>query len=418
MAKLAELFETEIPAGRSQLQESHTSLLKVASFCEENYLQAENKTAALAETKQYATQSLASVAYQINTLATSMLQMLDLQGVQLADMESSTNHLARNVSVHKEKVSRREIGVLTANKHCPHTHKIVAPANPEQPIKYKSAPIDYGLLDDIGHGMKISDPAKADTFRKRKESQSLPSPGPVPDNFPVFNPDERPPNSPLEVDLYATVRKTGTPQGSPKSVRQYRSQKSVPVGGHPSPPPPPPPDPDMPPPPHPMPPAPDSSLPPAMAPPPMAPPPPALLATKVADDEKKKQEKDVTPRMVNPPPPPPDMMVLPPDEAASSFPPPPPMDDIPYPANMGIGDDEMPLPPEFVQTSDVDQSAPADYIEKVIALYGYEKNLEDELTFQEDDIIYVLKKNPNGWFEGVLNGVTGLFPGNYVQAVP
>ena len=58
-------------------------------------MQAANKADALAETKHYATQSLASVAYQINTLATSMLQMLDLQGVQLADMESSINHIAR-----------------------------------------------------------------------------------------------------------------------------------------------------------------------------------------------------------------------------------------------------------------------------------------------------------------------------------
>ena len=54
----------------------------------------------------------------------------------------------------------------------------------------------------------------------------------------------------------------------------------------------------------------------------------------------------------------------------------------------------------------------------VIAIYGYEKNYDDELSFREDDIIYVLRKDPNGWFEGVLNGVTGLFPGNYVQAVP
>ena len=40
------------------------------------------------------------------------------------------------------------------------------------------------------------------------------------------------------------------------------------------------------------------------------------------------------------------------------------------------------------------------------------------MTFQEDDIIYVLKKNPDGWFEGVYNGVKGLFPDNYVESIP
>jgi hypothetical protein len=29
-----------------------------------------------------------------------------------------------------------------------------------------------------------------------------------------------------------------------------------------------------------------------------------------------------------------------------------------------------------------------------------------------------LKKNSDGWYEGVMNGMTGLFPGNYVEAAP
>ena len=67
----------------------------------------ENKKAALEETKNYTTQSLASVAYQINTLAYNYLQLLDLQAQQLGEMESQMNHIAQTVSIHKEKVARR-----------------------------------------------------------------------------------------------------------------------------------------------------------------------------------------------------------------------------------------------------------------------------------------------------------------------
>ena len=37
------------------------------------------------------------------------------------------------------------------------------------------------------------------------------------------------------------------------------------------------------------------------------------------------------------------------------------------------------------------------------------------LFVQEGQIIYVLKKNDDGWWEGVMGGITGLFPGNYVE---
>ena len=53
----------------------------------------------------------------------------------------------------------------------------------------------------------------------------------------------------------------------------------------------------------------------------------------------------------------------------------------------------------------------------VVAIYDYSKDKDDELTFMEGAIIYVIKKNDDGWFEGVSNGVTGLFPGNYVESI-
>uniref|UniRef100_A0A3Q2SR68 Abl-interactor 1a n=1 Tax=Fundulus heteroclitus TaxID=8078 RepID=A0A3Q2SR68_FUNHE len=116
--------------------------------------QAQDKRKALEETKAYTTQSLASVAYQINALANNVLQLLDIQASQLRRMESSINHISQTVDIHKEKVARREIGILTTNKNTARTHKIIAPSNMERPVRYIRKPIDYNVLDDVGHGVK------------------------------------------------------------------------------------------------------------------------------------------------------------------------------------------------------------------------------------------------------------------------
>nr|ARD08885.1 Abl interactor 2b [Ictalurus furcatus] len=156
MAELQMLLEEEIPAGRGALLDSYANLERVAEYCESNYIQSPDKQRALEETKSYTTQSLASVAYLINTLANNVLQMLDIQASQLRRMESSINHISQTVDIHKEKVARREIGILTTNKNTSRTHKIIAPANPERPVRYIRKPIDYSLLDDVGHGVKVN----------------------------------------------------------------------------------------------------------------------------------------------------------------------------------------------------------------------------------------------------------------------
>jgi hypothetical protein len=43
------------------------------------------------------------------------------------------NHISQTVDIHKEKVARREIGVLTTNKSITRQYKIIAPASPERP---------------------------------------------------------------------------------------------------------------------------------------------------------------------------------------------------------------------------------------------------------------------------------------------
>lgn len=39
----------------------------------------------------------------------------------------------------------------------------------------------------------------------------------------------------------------------------------------------------------------------------------------------------------------------------------------------------------------------------------------DDLTFWEDDILYIISKGPNGWWIGELDGKVGRIPSNYVE---
>ncbi|KAL0599465.1 Abl interactor 1 [Plecturocebus cupreus] len=154
MAELPVVLEEGIPSGKRALIESYR------------------------QTKAYTTQSLASVAYQINALANDALQLLDTQASPLRRMESSINRISQTVDIYKEKVARREIGILTTN-HASRTHKIIAPANTECPVRYIRKAIDYTVLDDVGHGVKpgSNQPARTGTLlRTNLPTQKLPSP--------------------------------------------------------------------------------------------------------------------------------------------------------------------------------------------------------------------------------------------------
>uniref|UniRef100_A0A3Q3X6U5 SH3 domain-containing protein n=1 Tax=Mola mola TaxID=94237 RepID=A0A3Q3X6U5_MOLML len=91
--------------------------------------------------------------------------------------------------------------------------------------------------------------------------------------------------------------------------------------------------------------------------------------------------------------------------------PPPPPPHLLKPVEEGHGEDNDPYAEEDPPW------APRNHLEKVVAIYDYTADKEDELSFQEGAIIYVMKKNEDGWFEGVMNGATGLFPGNYVESI-
>ncbi|XP_071397917.1 abl interactor 1a isoform X22 [Centroberyx affinis] len=424
MAELQMLLEEEIPAGKRALVESYQNLTRVADYCENNYVQAQDKRKALEETKAYTTQSLASVAYQINALANNVLQLLDIQASQLRRMESSINHISQTVDIHKEKVARREIGILTTNKNTARTHKIIAPANMERPVRYIRKPIDYTVLDDVGHGVKVSALSlflPGTLSRTNPPTQKPPSPpmsgrgtlggssggsssrensGSSGIGIPIAVPTPSIPNSgPGEPAQFGTISRqisrhnpsnssvsmvsaTGTYRRAPSVTSQFSLQQQL-NGGTPG--------------------YGQNSM--SIAPPP--PPMPQLTPQIPLTGFVARMQESIADTPTPPPPPPPDD--LPMFDDSPPPPPPPPVDYEEEDAAVVHYNDPY---------ADGDpQWAPKNYIEKVVAIYDYAKDKDDELSFMEGAIIYIIKKNDDGWYEGVCNGVTGLFPGNYVESI-
>ncbi|XP_074196793.1 abl interactor 2 isoform X30 [Rhinolophus sinicus] len=414
MAELQMLLEEEIPGGRRALFDSYTNLERVADYCENNYIQ--------------------------------------------------------TVDIHKEKVARREIGILTTNKNTSRTHKIIAPANLERPVRYIRKPIDYTILDDIGHGVKVStqNMKMGGLPRTTPPTQKPPSPpmsgkgtlgrhSPyrtlepvrppvVPNDYvpsPTRNmaPSQQSPVRTASVNQRnRTYSSSGSSGGSHPSSRSSSRENSgsgsvgVPIAV-------PTPSPPSVFPGHPVqfysmnrpasrhtPPTIGGSL-------PYRRPPSITSQTSLQNQMNGGPFYSQNPVSLAPPPPsvlqgtpqlPLMGFVARVQENISDAPPPPP------PVEEPVFDESPPPPPppedyEEEEAAVVEYSdpyaeedppwAPRSYLEKVVAIYDYTKDKEDELSFQEGAIIYVIKKNDDGWYEGVMNGVTGLFPGNYVESI-
>nr|XP_006110279.1 abl interactor 2 isoform X3 [Pelodiscus sinensis] len=402
--------------------------------------------------------------------------MLDIQASQLRRMESSINHISQTVDIHKEKVARREIGILTTNKNTSRTHKIIAPANLERPVRYIRKPIDYTILDDIGHGVKWLLRFKVSTQnmkmgglpRTTPPTQKPPSPpmsgkgtigrhSPyrtlepvrppvVPNDYvpsPTRNmaPSQQSPVRTASVNQRnRTYSSSGSSGGSHPSSRSSSRENSgsgsvgVPIAV-------PTPSPPSVYPGHPVqfysmnrpasrhtPPTIGGSLPYRR---------PPSITSQTSLQNQMNGGPFYSQNPVSLAPPPPSILQVTPQlplmgfvarvqENISDTPPPPPPVDEP------VFDESPPPPPppedyEEEEAAVVEYSdpyaeedppwAPRTYLEKVVAIYDYTKDKEDELSFQEGAIIYVIKKNDDGWYEGVMNGVTGLFPGNYVESI-
>ncbi|XP_051642844.1 abl interactor 2 isoform X17 [Pseudopipra pipra] len=442
MAELQMLLEEEIPGGRRALFDSYTNLERVAEYCETNYIQSADKQRALEETKAYTTQSLASVAYLINTLANNVLQMLDIQASQLRRMESSINHISQ-VSTQNMKMgglprttpptqkppSPPMSGKGTIGRHSPYRTL--------EPVRPPVVPNDYVPSPTRNMAPSQQSPVRTASVNQRNRTYS--SSGSSGGSHPSSRSSSRENSGSGSVGVPIAV-----PTPSPPSVYPAPAGSAgtspLPATSAPAPTPPAP--------------APSSAAPDAAAAAgaqPLAdgftsPTPPAVSSTPstghpVQFYSMNRPASRHTPPTIGGSLPyrrPPSITsqtslqnqmnggpFYNQNPVSDTPPPPPPVDEAVF--------DESPPPPpppedyEEEEAAVVEYSdpyaeedppwAPRTYLEKVVAIYDYTKDKEDELSFQEGAIIYVIKKNDDGWYEGVMNGVTGLFPGNYVESI-
>ncbi|XP_076198566.1 abl interactor 2 isoform X9 [Aptenodytes patagonicus] len=382
MAELQMLLEEEIPGGRRALFDSYTNLERVAEYCETNYIQSADKQRALEETKAYTTQSLASVAYLINTLANNVLQMLDIQASQLRRMESSINHISQ-VSTQNMKMgglprttpptqkppSPPMSGKGTIGRHSPYRTL--------EPVRPPVVPNDY--VPSPTRNMVPSQQSPVRTASVNQRNRTYSSSGSSGGSHPSSRSSSRENSGSGSVGVPIAVPTPSPPSVYPGHPVQFYSMNR-PASRH-------------------TPPTIGGSL-------PYRRPPSITSQTSLQNQMNGGPFYNQNPVSDTPPPPPPvDEPVL--DE---SPPPPPPPEDY---------EEEEAAVVEYSDPYAEEDPpwAPRTYLEKVVAIYDYTKDKEDELSFQEGAIIYVIKKNDDGWYEGVMNGVTGLFPGNYVESI-
>lgn len=393
MNDIVALIHHEIPECQQNLRDNHRNLERVAEYCDTNYFRANNKLAALEETRNYTTQSLASVAYQITSLAFNILHLLDLQATQVTSLESHSNHLAQSEQIHREKVARREIGLFTANKRPNRIPKIIYPANPERPTKYIRKPVDYSILDDVGHGVKLAS-SQQQTQLHTSRTRSISSAQSINGGSSLYGPGM----SGSQVSASSIQAPSTKPPTPPQGMRSVGSlSRSSKEYRNPA-----------------------LSIAPPQVPSNYAPNYPINqqagaqnLVPQSQSHSGQQQQQMQQPQsqqqqnyshqykvgMVHP---------LNQTGVAPSF-------NVYSTGTIRYGQSPLPPPPIFERVGAEPDWVPKNYIEKVIALYDYTKEKPDELNLCENAIIYVTKKNEDGWYEGVLDGEEGLFPCNYVE---
>eukprot|EP00035_Acanthoeca_spectabilis_P016978 m.354225 g.354225 ORF g.354225 m.354225 type:complete len:394 (+) comp16594_c0_seq11:51-1232(+) len=390
-------YAAEVAEGKDSLRQSKTDLAGLAVHVQTSYAEcvaqkgsAADRAKLFHEAKLYAVQALSSVAYQVNQVATGISHLIAEQELELSELEREMNVPRIGIVQHEELLGRQKIAELATPRKVGRTKKLTkigaAPNPPKDPSRVS---LNLGALDGVGVGGDASGDQRRFTLstpaKERQQAQARARPRSIRSND-VGGPAE--PKKPVAAPKAPVVR--------PKAPRAPVAAPTAPAAPPPSQPAPPsvaaPPPPQQPGKPSPR----VARRPPSMmapAPPPGAPPKPPGVAPPVAP-----------PPVAAPPPP------------SSAAPPPPTAVPPAAPGGgeyLNVGDEEdedLPPPPST--------SAPSPgIICRAKALYDYAATRGDELTFSENEVIDIIAKNSDGWFEGVIGTRHGLFPGNYVEEI-
>ncbi|NXK70636.1 ABI3 protein, partial [Sylvietta virens] len=362
--ELEQLRLSRVPEGRRLLRDQHGNLLRVAEYCQGNYLQAGDKRKALQETMALSAQSLASVASQVGSVAGALLRLPPLQAAQLRRLEGDVASPPQRVAPPKEKVSRREIGALSVPPRLPGCPEVAAPPEPPPPEPYYRNPLDFSALDAPPHGVKDTSTqlSRTGTLARRgtkpcsaQAGAALGRSGRVPE--PV-----RPPTVPPGKLPAAPGSSEPAPRGSQTPWEKGQGIPN-PLGkgtGDPK-------------------------------------PPGERYRGSQTPGERDRNPKppgerdrgSQTPGSPGPAP------AQPPSGAAVA----------PVPS-AGAG----PSPAAGWARSMSPVAAPA-----VVALYPYARQKDNELSLEPGALLFVTRRYSDGWCEGVLGHRSGFFPGNYVE---
>ncbi|KAM3182633.1 hypothetical protein ACTXT7_011922 [Hymenolepis weldensis] len=165
--------ENDLVESRNALNRTGREIQQAAKYCSGNCLvaSASGQRRTIDETMNYATQSLGTMIHHINHLASTFLALLDDRTEKMAEVEEKVAQLAMEMKIRREKVARKAIGTCTTSKapfKCTLT-KI----RQDPPGEYVRRPIDYSLLDHVGHGNRIQEPVTSPYIAPMVHAQTL-----------------------------------------------------------------------------------------------------------------------------------------------------------------------------------------------------------------------------------------------------